>query len=118
MTFDSAAPPPRPAGVGVPSLGGGGEGKSKSHDPAQRASSGPRDVVQAVEALGFGASVVDVGGDALSGVKRLQEVRWVSHLCVSLCASLCMCLCVHLCAFCTHVLSCLYLCLSFSVIGR
>eukprot|EP00752_Nemacystus_decipiens_P009679 g8648.t1 len=37
-------------------------------------SSGARDVVRAVEGLGYGAKVVDVGGDALSGVTRLQEM--------------------------------------------
>lgn len=41
---------------------------------------GARDVVRAVEALGFGAAVMDMGGDAVSGVKRLQEVGCVGFV--------------------------------------
>lgn len=41
---------------------------------SRRASTGARDVIRAVEALGYGARVVDLGGNALTGVKRLQEV--------------------------------------------
>eukprot|EP00903_Cladosiphon_okamuranus_P012938 g12081.t1 len=36
--------------------------------------SGARDVVRTVEGLGYGAKIVDAGGDALSGVTRLQEM--------------------------------------------
>ncbi|CAM9501238.1 unnamed protein product [Laminaria digitata] len=52
---------------------------------------GTRDVIRAVESLGFGAKVIDLGGDALSGVKRLQEMSrkdvamWRRYFTISAC---------------------------------
>lgn len=38
------------------------------------APTGARDVIRAVEDLGYDARVIDLGGNVLTGVKRLQEV--------------------------------------------
>ncbi|CBN73914.1 heavy metal translocating P-type ATPase [Ectocarpus siliculosus] len=53
--------------------GSGGKPSSMEEGTGKEAS-GVRDVIRAVEGLGFGAKAVDLGGDALSGVKRLQEM--------------------------------------------
>lgn len=67
------------AGAGPSSLeeGGGGEVRGNAGGVVV---AGTRDVIRAVESLGFGAKVIDLGGDALSGVKRLQEVRKLEWL--------------------------------------
>ncbi|CAM9921278.1 unnamed protein product, partial [Ectocarpus sp. 13 AM-2016] len=55
--------------------GDGSGGKPSSmEEGTEKEASGVRDVIRAVEGLGFGAKAVDLGGDALSGVKRLQEM--------------------------------------------
>ncbi|CAM9299244.1 unnamed protein product, partial [Ectocarpus fasciculatus] len=55
--------------------GDGSGGKPSSMEAGTgKEGSGVRDVIRAVEGLGFGAKAVDLGGDALSGVKRLQEM--------------------------------------------
>ncbi|MCP6297232.1 heavy-metal-associated domain-containing protein, partial [Klebsiella pneumoniae] len=50
---------------------GGGNGSSAPSAIEQgigkQGSSGARDVIRVVEGLGFGAKVIDIGGDALSG---------------------------------------------------